>query len=223
MPPRRAARPRPRAVPHVPTPSANYSRLVASFNAQQARSAVVPTGTGTPTAAPSAGGPVALGGVVGTSGTATTGAFADNPVTRFVELVPTYLKIAGGGLIVMISGLALVYVAGRNTAPVQAAKTAAKVATPVGRAASVAAGSTQAGVRRSEARGVKQRAKVNVRTRERQEARSAAEDRLRISRGRSGRERVRMTSPKQAASDKAATSKARAQIKRSRLKALKAA
>lgn len=199
--------------------------------------AVLPTGTGVPTAAPSggnlpsgtfvnsAGQTVTLGSTIGTSGDATTGAFADNPVTRFVQLVPVYLKIAGGGLIVAISGLALVYVAGRNTVPVQAAKTAASVV-PAGRAvkaAGKAAGATKTGVRRSEAKGVKQRAKTNVRTRERQEARSEAEDRLRISRGRSGRERVRMTSPKQASSDKAATRTARSQIKRQRLKALKAA
>jgi hypothetical protein len=140
----------------------------------------------------------------------------------FAGLMPI-LKIGAGGVGLVVTGLALVYVAGRNTAPVAAVKTVAKVATPAGRVASKVAGSTQAGVRRSEARGVKQRAKTNVRARERSEARSGAEDRLRISRGRSGRERVRMTTPKRAAADKAATTSARKRIKRERLKSLKAA
>jgi hypothetical protein len=221
MPPRSTRRRPPRAV-HTPTPSANYSALVSAYNVQQASvPAVVPTGSGTPTTAPSAvSNPVGVGG---TAYPGTTGGGVVGAAERFTTVLPTYLKIAAGGIIVTVSGLALVYVAGRNTAPVQAAKTAAKVATPVGKAASAAAGATRTGVKVSEARGVKKRARENVRTRERQEARSAAEDRLRISRGRSGRERVRMTSPKQAASDKAATSRARSTIKRQRLKALKAA
>jgi hypothetical protein len=233
MPPRSTRRrPAPRAV-HTPTPSANYAQLVAAFNAQQGRTpAVVPTGTGQTVTAPSATGltpeqqsqldriqGAAFGSIpaVNAAGTAIGGA------TSFLVSLPAYLKITAGGLIVGVSGLALVYVAGRNTPPVQAAKTAAKVATPVGRVASTAAGATKTGVRVSEARGVKRRAKANVRTRERQEARSEAEDRLRITRGRSGRERVKLTSSRQAASDKAATSRARSQIRRSRLKALKAA
>jgi hypothetical protein len=51
-----------------------------------------------------------------------------------VKAVAPWLKIGAGGFVVIVSGLALVYVAGRNTAPVAAAKTAVKVATPGGQA-----------------------------------------------------------------------------------------
>jgi hypothetical protein len=92
------------------------------------------------------------------------------------------LKIGAGGAGLIVTGLALVYVAGRNTPAVGAAKTAVKVATPVGRAASMATGGRARAAARSEARS--RRAQII-----REEARSRTE----IVQGRRG-ERVRTVS-----------------------------
>lgn len=74
-----------------------------------------------------------IGGVVSAAG----------DVRDFLGNVPQYLKIAAGGLGLIITGLALVYVAGRNT-PITKAASAVATATPVGRvrkaASSVATG-----------------------------------------------------------------------------------
>ena len=53
------------------------------------------------------------------------------------------LKITAGGLVVGVSGLALVYVAGRNTTPVQAAKMAANPVKGVARTPGKVAGAAR--------------------------------------------------------------------------------
>lgn len=58
----------------------------------------------------------------------------------FTTKIMPMIKVGAGGTVVLVSGLALVYVAGRNTPGAGVAKTAVKLANPAAGAASKAAG-----------------------------------------------------------------------------------
>lgn len=119
--------------------------LIAAWGKTGTISGTVPSGTGTtPINTPSEG--VLNPGQVGAKGTVNvdvdrTGLVGG--VENFLEDLPQYLKIAAGGLGLIVTGLALVYVAGRNT-PVGQAASVATNAVPVKRAAK-AAGSVASG------------------------------------------------------------------------------
>jgi hypothetical protein len=59
-------------------------------------------------------------------------------VGQVIRALVPILKVAAGGVGLLVVGVAVVYVAGRNTAPVAATKEAVRVATPAGRVAGAA-------------------------------------------------------------------------------------
>lgn len=93
---------------------------------------------------------------IGISGTATTDVNTGGPLGGISDFItkklPAYFKIGAGGLGLIVSGLALVYVAGRNTAPAQAAKAVGSTVAPVGKVANKVAAKTETGQARAIAR-----------------------------------------------------------------------
>lgn len=158
MPPRRKPRARrvvvraPRPVITAPAPNRMITLGGVNYGVAPGGQLLGPTSTPTDT---SSGGQTTAQSAVGLSGTASTTIEHGGPfgfLADFVSKLPAYFKIGAGGLGLMVSGLALVYVAGRNTAPVAAAKTAATVVTPVGKAAGAVSAATEGGEARKIAR-----------------------------------------------------------------------
>lgn len=205
----RVRRPRPTATVVRPTFAQLTAGMSIGGSTMRPLSARAPSGA--PTAMPSLPPGVSIDPTTGKPVLTPTSVLDPSKLVGgvFDKLAPI-LKITAGGVVMVVSGIALVYVAGRNTGAVKAVKMAANPARAVARKAAPQRTANRAALKTRQSS-----ARANV-------ARKEADSRVKITGNpKTGRERVSKVSAKEGVGIRKGNASARASVKRARIQKLR--